>query len=89
MSPEEQAARADPLFRPLSIPEVVARTRRSRRTVDRWIKDGRLRTIDLGYPPTRVAILRDVVQVERETRQAAARGRPRKPVVDTPQAEAS
>ena len=33
---------------PLSIAEVMRMTGRSRRTIDRWIKDGHLHAVDLG-----------------------------------------
>lgn len=33
---------------PLSISEVMRMTGRSRRTIDRWIKDGHLHAVDLG-----------------------------------------
>lgn len=33
---------------PLSLSEVMRMTGRSRRTIDRWIKDGHLHPVDLG-----------------------------------------
>lgn len=89
ISPAERAARADPLFRPLTIAEVVKRTGRSRRTIDRWIKDGRLRVIQLSEPPERVVIARDAIKVERATRRAARRGRPPKDGGNTPESSES
>lgn len=68
----------DPLFRPISIEDAMARTRRSRRTIDRWIHDGRLRTFQLEDPPEVVLIERDVVEMERAARTARKRGRPPK-----------
>lgn len=35
------------LFEPLSIAQAMAITGKSRRTIDRWIKDGHLRTVRL------------------------------------------
>lgn len=82
--------RADPMFRPLSIPEAMAYTGRSRKTIDRWIAAGMLRTVKLGYPPQTVVIEGEALEVEAEMRRraqanrdriAAAAGRrgPRKP----------
>jgi predicted site-specific integrase-resolvase len=65
----EQQARADNLCRPLTIAEVVARTGRSLHTVNRWIRDGHLRTIRLENPPETVVIEREVVELERTQRQ--------------------
>ena len=36
-----------PLFTPLSIAQAMSVTGRSKRTIDRWIKGGRLRTVRL------------------------------------------
>lgn len=68
----------DPLFRPISIEDAMARTRRSRRTIDRWIHDGRLRTFNLENPPETVLIERDLVALEKQCRDARATGRPPK-----------
>lgn len=70
----------DPLFRPISIEDAMARTRRSRRTIDRWIHDGRLRTFQLEDPPEVVLIEREVVALEKQCRDARAVGRPPKTV---------
>lgn len=66
----------DPLFRPISIADAMSRTGRSRRTIDRWIHDGRLRTFRLENPPEEVLIERDVVTLEKACRDARSRGRP-------------
>ncbi len=68
----------DPLLRPLTIKQAMELTGRSERTIDRWIHDGRLRKVRLnGDPPQEVLIEREVLEVERATRRAARRGRPR------------
>lgn len=69
---------ADPLFRPISIERAMAATGRSRRSIDRWIKDGRLRVVRLDNPPETVLIEREVVEAEKATRDARAQGRPPK-----------
>lgn len=66
----------DPLFRPISIADAMARTGRSRRTLDRWIHDGKLRVVRLDNPPEEVLIERDVVALEKACRDARGRGRP-------------
>ena len=58
----------DPLFKPLTIAEVMARTGRSRKTVDRWIKSEQLRVVRLDDPPAVYAIERDVLELERQMR---------------------
>lgn len=76
---EQQSPRYDPndpLFRPLSIKEAMRLTGRSERTIERWIHDGRLRTVRLKDPPETVVVERDVLEVERATRRAAQQGRP-------------
>lgn len=72
----EDEARADPLFRALTIAEVMARTGRTRRTVDRWLKDGRIEPVVLG-DGQRVLVERDVVELERDMRKAAEANRQR------------
>lgn len=68
----------DPLFRPISIEDAMSRTGRSRRTIDRWIHDGRLRVVSLGWPPEPVLIEREVVETEKARRSARKQGRPRR-----------
>lgn len=76
--------RDDPLLRPLTIAQAMELTGRSDRTIHRWIHDGRLRTVRLPgrQPPEDVLIEREVLEVERATRQAARRGRPRPKTAD-------
>jgi len=77
--------RDDPLLRPLTIKQAMELTGRSDRTIERWIHDGRLRKVTLqGDPPQQVLIEREVLEVERATRQASRRGRPRAKTTDTP-----
>jgi len=68
----------DPLFRPVSIEEAMRITGRSRRTLDRWIHDGRLRVVRLENPPEDVVIEQQLVDVEKTTRDARRGGRPPK-----------
>lgn len=78
--------RDDPLLRPLTIKQAMELTGRSKRTIDRWIQDGRLRKVRLKdtAPPQDVLIEREVLETERATRRAARRGRPRPKSIDTP-----
>jgi excisionase family DNA binding protein len=73
-NPEQ--ARADALCRPMSVAEVMARTGRTKRTIDRWIAAGRIQPVDLG-DGRRVLIERDVVELERDMRKAAEENRQR------------
>lgn len=84
MTAERRLDPDDPLLRPLTVKQAMALTGRSERTIDRWIHDGRLRTVRLTHPPEDVLIEREVLEVERATRQAARRGRPRPKRSDTP-----
>lgn len=61
----------DPLSRILDIDEAAEAAEVTRRTVNRWITQGRLRVL-LG----RRVIEREVLEVERACRHAARRGRP-------------
>lgn len=71
-SPQEAAD--DALFRPLTVAEVMERTGRSRRTVQRWFAgDGPLRVVDMDG--VRVAIEREVLELEQGMRQAAAQSK--------------
>lgn len=67
----------DPLFKPLTFAQVIALTGRHKRTVEKWVADGRLRTVRLDHPPETVMIKREVLEVDRATREASRRGRPR------------
>lgn len=57
-----------PEFTPLTIAQVMSRTGRSRRTIDRWIKDGHLRTVDIGGVEGRVLIEKEVALYEKQMR---------------------
>lgn len=75
----------DPLFRPITIEAAMARTGRSRRTIDRWISSGNLRVVRLAYPDEVVLVEREVLEMERAARAARKRGRPPKqPRCDSP-----
>lgn len=60
---------------PLTISEVMRMTRRSRRTIDRWIKDGHLHVVDLGGFDGVVLDRGEVARHEKQMRdkQAATR----------------
>jgi hypothetical protein len=70
-------AKLDDLCRPVPLADVMARIPRSKRTIDRWIKDGRLRVIQLWDPPEKVVLLRDLVELEKEMRDALQASRDR------------
>ena len=74
----------DPLFKPLTMTQVLELTGLHKRTVQKWVAAGRLRTIRLDHPPETVMIKREVLELERETREAARRGRPRPKRGDAP-----
>lgn len=78
----EDEARRDNLCRPLSMGEVLRRTGRSQRTIERWIAEGRLTKYELEHPREIVFNERQVMELERDKRRAAHRGRPR-PSADT------
>lgn len=65
-----------PLFRPLTISEAQARTGRSRRTIARWIADGRLSAYEAAHPRRILLVEGEVLDVEKRTRDAGRRGRP-------------
>lgn len=60
----------DPMCAPLTIAEVMQRTGRSRKTVDRWIKSEMLRVVHLDDPPCTVAATGDVLELEQRMRAA-------------------
>jgi hypothetical protein len=60
----------DPLCKLLTVTEVMERTGRTRKTVNRWIKDGRLATVTLDNPPRTVAATGDVLELEQQMRAA-------------------
>lgn len=67
----------DPMFKPLSIAEVLAITERSQRTVNRWIQSGRLTAYEEKHRRRVVFNETDVVELEHETSVASRQGRPR------------
>lgn len=69
----------DPLFRALTMEEVVAVTGRSKRTIERWVKDQRLvRYRDYStWPPSWVFSEQQVLDVEQERHAAAEENRNR------------
>jgi predicted DNA-binding transcriptional regulator AlpA len=71
---DRAAAEADPLMRPLTFEQVMRRTGRSRRTITAWIADGLLTPylIPDGHRVIRVFVERQVLEVEKNRRQAAA-----------------
>jgi hypothetical protein len=70
-------ARIDTLCRPIPLAEVMARTGRSKRTIDRWIKTERLRVIELQNPPEKVVIARELFDLETQMRNALQASRDR------------
>jgi hypothetical protein len=67
----------DPLARPLTTAQVMARTGRSRRTITQWVSDGLLTpyTAREGNRVVRMFLERQVLEVHRERNQAAAETR--------------
>lgn len=61
----------DELSTALTIAEAAEVAQRSRRTINRWIAQGRLRVL-----PGRRVVERELLEVERACRHAARRGRP-------------
>jgi hypothetical protein len=83
VSPEyssQEEARRDNLCRPLSMSEVMRRTGRTQRTIERWIAEGRLTRYELEHPRQIVFVEREVLELERDKRRAARQGRPRPPM---------
>ena len=78
------SAPGDPLFRPLTIAEAQAATGRSRRTIARWIAEGRLTAYEEAHPRRVILVERDVIEAEKATRRAARRGRPRREPSEKP-----
>jgi predicted DNA-binding transcriptional regulator AlpA len=71
----------DPLFRPITMAEAMARTGRSRRTIDRWVKDGHLRRVQLE-DRTPIFVEREVVEYDKRMRdnlRASWRPAPKRP----------
>lgn len=59
----------------LTVSQAMKMTGRSKRTIDRWIKDGRLHSVDLGGYEGVIMPRTEVAQVEKRMRdnQAASR----------------
>lgn len=70
--------RDDPLYTPLTIRQAMELTGRSRKTIDSWIKDGRLRVVKLKDPAQRAVITGELLEVEVKAWRAGRMGRPRK-----------
>lgn len=77
--PDEQAARHDALCRPMTMKDVLRRTGRSERTIERWVGQGLLTRYELAHPRESVFVEREVMELERDKRLAARQGRPRPP----------
>lgn len=75
-SSEEQAKR-DTLCRPLTLAQVMERTGRSQRTIQRWTTRGLLTKYELDHPRETVYIEREVLEVDRDQHSASRQGRPR------------
>lgn len=65
----------DPLFKALTMDQVLEETGRSARTVQRWVKDEKL-PYYTSSNGERIFVLRDVLTLEAKMAQAATRGRP-------------
>jgi predicted site-specific integrase-resolvase len=71
---DENEARIDELCKPIPLADVLQHVHRvtSKRTIDRWIKAGRLRVVHLTNPPEDVVILRELLETEKAMRDALA-----------------
>lgn len=67
----------DPMFKPLTMRQVLEITERSQRTINRWIQAGRLTAYEEKYRRRVVFNEDEVVELEHETTVARRRGRPR------------
>lgn len=59
----EPSDRPAPLFTPLTIAQAMAATGRSKRTIDRWIREGHLRKVPLDGQP--VLVEEEVLEYEK------------------------
>jgi hypothetical protein len=73
---EEQAKR-DTLCRPLTMAEVMRRTGRSQRTIERWTTQGLLTKYEIEHPREIVFLEREVLEVDRAKTIAAIENRER------------
>jgi len=67
----------DPMFKPLTLAQVVEITERSRRTVERWVKDHRLTAYEETHRRTVVFNEDEVLEVEQKMAAAARANRDR------------
>lgn len=69
----------DPLFKPLTFEQVMEITERKRRTVEKWIADGKLTAYELKHRRTTVKVFNEdeVTAVEKEMSDAAEANRER------------
>lgn len=63
---------------PLTISEVMKMTGRSKRTIDRWIKDGHLHPVDLGGFEGVIVDRTEAALAEKQMRDTQRVGRPSK-----------
>jgi hypothetical protein len=73
---EEQAKR-DALCKPLSLAEVMKRTGRSKRTIERWVASGQLTKYELDNPREVVFVAREALETEKEMHDRAQENRER------------
>lgn len=67
----------DPLFKPLTLAQVLEITERSRRTVERWVKDHKLTAYEEAHRRTVVFNEDEVLEVEQKMAAAARENRER------------
>jgi len=63
----------DPLFKPLTLKQVLEITGRTRRTIERWSKDGRIARYELTHMRKIVTVFNEdeITAVEKERNDAA------------------
>lgn len=64
----------DPLFKPLTLAQVLEATGRSRRTIERWVKGGRLTAYEDAHA-RKVFIEKQVVEAEAAMEESARASR--------------
>lgn len=62
-------------FEYLTMSQAMKMTGRSKRTIDRWIKDGHLHSVDLGGFDGVIMPRKEVAEVEKRMRDNRAAGR--------------
>ena len=62
----------DPMFKPLTMKQAVEITGRTRRTIERWVQDGRLTKYEQTHRRTVVVVFNeaDVAEIEKERSDA-------------------